>query len=68
MILLVIIYLVIGAFIAGVLDEDEPGWVTAIVMLWPIVLGAILGIIALTKPYELGKKLLNKKKEQNTSG
>lgn len=62
--LLVIIYAAIGAFIAGILHEDEEGWVVAIVMLWPIVLAAILAVIILTKPYELGKKMIDKKKEK----
>jgi cyanate permease len=63
--LLVIIYAAIGAFIAGFLHEDEEGWVVAIVLLWPIILAAMLTIIILTKPYELGKRLLDKKRRKN---
>lgn len=63
--LLVIIYATIGAFIAGFLHEDEEGWVVAIVLLWPIILAAMLTIIILTKPYELGKRLLDKKRRKN---
>lgn len=58
MILLIIIYLAIGAFIAGWLDEDG-GWAALVALIWPIIVcfGLITAILSL--PYELGQKMMD---------
>lgn len=67
MILLLIIYLAIGAFIAGWLDEDG-GWAAAVALIWPIVVCFALIITILSLPYELGQKMMDfdfKKERKN---
>ena len=64
MILLFFIYFIIGAFLAGVVGEEEPGWRAAFVMLWPIWIFLILLVAILDAPYELGLKLHDRNKEK----
>lgn len=59
--LLTIIYAVIGAFIAGLVDENETGWIIVVIAVWPLILLFTLTLVILRKPYELGQKMFEKR-------
>ena len=70
MILLLIIYAAIGAFIAGLVDEDELGWIIVVIVFWPLITLGTLMLVILRKPYELGRKMFEKRfdiTEENTN-
>lgn len=59
-----LIYMAIGIFFAGFLDEDEPGWRVIIVLLWPILVTTIMTILIVSAIYEFGRKLHDRNEDK----
>lgn len=62
--LIIIIYLMIGAFIATLLTDryDEPQvW---IIMLWPLLVAAYLLLLIVSLPVKLGEYVRDKRKRR----